>query len=364
MREKIIFTVSTDPLFDQRMQRICGSLAQNGYEVVLLGLDHRTGKPLMTQPYRQIRMRCFLRTGKLFFLELNIRLFFFLLFFKTDAICSIDLETIVPGLLVSKIRGLKRIYDAHELFTETKEVKRRPRIEKIWKWLERHTVPHFKDGYTVCESIARVFYQNYGVRYGVIRNVPRAKPLPDDSQKEKTFIYTGVVNEGRGFKELMSAMRYVRYKLIICGDGYIMHLVKQWIEEYGVQEKIVLKGMLSPDELQKEVEKAYIGINLVENEGLNMYYSLPNKFFDYIQMALPQVTMDYPEYQKINAEFDIAVLIGSLNEKELAAAMNNLMDDTVLYERLKKNCLRARQVLTWENEQAQLLRFYERLFNQ
>ena len=45
---------------------------------------------------------------------------------------------------------------------------------------------------------------------------------------------------------------------------------------------------------------------VAENTGLNQYLALPNKFFDYMHAGLPQIAMNYPEYQKINSQFEVA----------------------------------------------------------
>ncbi|NJO25904.1 MAG: hypothetical protein HC867_09330 [Bacteroidia bacterium] len=74
---------------------------------------------------------------KCFYAEYNVRLFFFLFFKKADALCAIDLDTILPCFLVSKLRRVKRIYDAHEYFTQMDEVISRPGIYKVWHWIER-----------------------------------------------------------------------------------------------------------------------------------------------------------------------------------------------------------------------------------
>jgi hypothetical protein len=53
-------------------------------------------------------------------------------------------------------KKIHRIYDAHEFFTELKEVISRPSIHKRWLQIEK-SVPKFKWGYTVSESIALEF---------------------------------------------------------------------------------------------------------------------------------------------------------------------------------------------------------------
>jgi len=69
----------------------------------------------------------------------------------------------------------------------------------------------------------------------------------------------------------------------------------------------------------------------------------------------------FPEYRRVNNEYEIAVLIADLKTDTIAAALNNLQEDVVLYTKLKDNCLKAREVLNWEQESKKLLTFYETL---
>src|SRR5947208_2955664 len=113
------------------MQRICTSLSNAGYDVLLAGRKLRDSIPLKKENFKQERLRCLFNKGFLFYAEYNLRLFFYLLFVKMDAVCAIDLDTILPCYCASVMRGKKRIYDAHELFTEMKEIITRPSVKKI-----------------------------------------------------------------------------------------------------------------------------------------------------------------------------------------------------------------------------------------
>ena len=361
----LFFTVTNDLSFDQRMHRICSSLAANGYKVTLVGRKLKHSPLLQKKGFQQVRLRCLFNKGFLFYAEYNLRLFFFLLFKKMDGICAIDLDTILPCLFVSRIRGVKRIYDAHEFFTELKEVRTRKNVKRVWDAIERFSVPNFTHGYTVSDGLADEFKKRYDRNYPVIRNIP---PLRDVTQRTiktsagKFILYQGAVNEGRGFEYLIPAMKNINHKLVICGDGNFMKQLQALIEDNNVQDKIELKGMLAPAELQTITEQASIGINLVEKEGLNQYYSLANKFFDYMHAGVPQLSMNYPEYKKINDQYQIAVLIDNLIPEEIADAINRMMADNLLLQQLSENCRRARSELNWEEEEKKLVRFYQSVF--
>lgn len=360
--KRIYFTVTNDLSYDQRMQRICTTLAENGYAVTLVGRKLNSSIPLTEKKYRQKRIRCWFKKGKLFYFEYNLRLTIYLLFQKMDAVCAIDLDTIIPCHTISRWKGIPRIYDAHELFTEMKEVITRPRIRKIWTKVERRLVPKFKLGYTVSESIADEFQKRYGVKYQTIRNLPVLKPINEIQPHEKFILYQGAVNEARGFEFLIPALQEVNCKLVVCGDGNFMPKLKSLITEFKLENKIELKGLMSPEEIRKISQQATIGMALAEKQGLNQYLALPNKFFDYVHAGLPQITMNYPEYVKINIQFEVAILLEDLDPKKIAAAINNLLSDETLHRKLKNNCIKARDELNWQIEEKKLIAFYHSVF--
>ncbi len=357
----ILFTVTTDLTYDQRMIRICTSLAAAGYSITLVGRKLKSSIPLKEQPFKQKRIRVMFETGKLFYVEFNIRLFFFLLFNKMDCIGAIDLDTILPCYFIAKIKMIKKVYDAHELFCEMKEIVTRPLIYKMWKKIEKFAVPKFSTGYTVNQPIADQFKKMYGVQYEVVRNIALLQPLINIPNKEKFILYQGAVNEGRSFETLIPAMKEVDCMLLICGDGNFLQQAQQLVKQNNLENKVIFKGKVAPDELRAITQQAYIGITLFEDNGLSNYYSLANRFFDYLHAGIPQLCVNYPVYKQINQLLPIALLVNDLSPKNVAAQLNNLLHNEVLYARLRQNCLEARVIFNWQAEEKILVQFYKKL---
>lgn len=296
------------------------------------------------------------------YLEFNIRLFFALLFVPADCYCAIDLDTILPSYFISRLKGKKRVYDAHELFTEQKEIVTRPAIHRLWLMVEKFAVPKFLFGYTVNDFIAGEFKKRYQVNYAVVRNLPRlisTQPIPDT---DRFIIYQGAVNEGRSFETLIPAMKLVNARLIICGEGNFFERAKSLIAKHGLENKILLKGWIAPAELQRLTPEAYAAITLFEGTGLNQYQSLANRFFDYIMAGVPQVCIDYPQYRTLNDRYQVADLIPDTAVETIAAALNNLLYNDVYHKTLQQNCLLARKELNWEAEENVLISFYKSMF--
>ncbi|MCW3093461.1 MAG: glycosyltransferase [Ferruginibacter sp.] len=360
-KKKIYFTVTTDLSYDQRMIRICTSLSEAGYEIVLVGRKLNSSIPITLQPFHQQRITCFFEKGKLFYTEYNFRLFFYLLFKKMDCICAIDLDTILPCYFISVIKKLQRVYDAHELFCEMKEIVTRPLIYKTWKMIERFTVPKFTHGYTVNQPIADAFRKMYGVNYRVIRNIALLRPLVSVEKKEKFILYQGAVNEGRCFEALIPAMNTVNARLLVCGDGNYMSQLRELVTQNQLEKKVILLGKLPPAELRKITSEAYIGLTLFDRQGLSNYYSLANRFFDYLHAGIPQVCVDFPVYRQLNEELPVAVLVNDTSAKNLAVELNNLLENEFLYNTLQQNCVQARKQYNWQEEEKALIAFYKNL---
>src|SRR6185312_9272297 len=311
---------------------ICNSLAENGYAVKIIGRRFKNSPALEKKNYQQKRLQLFFKKGFGFYFEYNLKLFFYLLFQKTDILCCIDLDTILPVYFVSVLKNKTRVYDAHEYFSQLKEIITRPKIYRVW---------HF-------------ILKNYEVKYEVIRNVPLLKPVSVSTERrsEKIILYQGSVNEGRGFEYLIPAMKNINAVLHIYGDGNFLEQAKKIAVENQVQEKVFFKGKFLPNELNLITAQAYIGINLVDAFGKNQLLSLANKFFDYIQNEVPQVTMDFPEYKRINNEYEVALLL----EKSLKI----LLENETLYFLLKQNCIKALAEYNWQNEEKKLINFYKK----
>ncbi len=360
-KKRLFFTVTNDLNYDQRMLRICSTLVDAGYDVTLIGFKRKTSKPLTDKPFKQVRLPIIAEQGKIMYLQYWIFLFFYLLFSKVDVYCAIDLDTIMPVYYASKIRGKHRVYDAHEIFTELKEVISRPSVYKMWTWIARHTVPNFPVGYTIGPCYAEDFKQRYGVNYGVVRNATVLRDIVIPEKKEKFILYQGAVNVGRCFEQLIPAMKQVDAQLIVCGEGNFFENAKELTKSLGLEDKVVFKGYVPPAQLKEFTIQAYIGITLFEDTSLSNRLSLANRFFDYMHNGVPQLCIKYPEYIKVNEEFEISNLIEDTSPDNIAAALNRMLNDTEYYQSLQQNCLLARKKYCWQEEAKTLIKTYKDL---
>ena len=173
-KNRIIVSVTSDLVSDNRVHKYCTTLHNMGFEVLLVGRKLKTSQPLQPRNYPTKRFKLIFQKGPLFYAEFNFRLYLFLLFSKAGIVLANDLDTLPANFLASRIKQIPLVYDSHEYFTEVPELINRPGVRKIWEWIERKTVPKVNYATTVCESIAAIYTGKYGLPFRVVRNLPAA----------------------------------------------------------------------------------------------------------------------------------------------------------------------------------------------
>ena len=363
--KRILLAITNDISTDNRVHKISCTLLKSGANVTVVGRNKPNSIALDKRPYQTKRFRLLFKKGPCFYMEYNFRLFFYIIFRKFDVIVSNDLDTLLGSYLASKIKSGKLVYDSHEYFTEVPELQERKKIQNIWKSIEKRILPKVKYAYTVSESIAFEYQKLYGINMRVVRNLPNFISSHEILKPAKTetfnIIYQGALNIGRGLEQLIDSMQYVEnIKLTIFGNGDISKQLQKQIQDKNLTEKVNLKGRISINKLKEETQKADLGVSLEENLGLNYYYALPNKLFDYIQARVPVLVSPFPEMQKIITKYKIGTTYEHKNPKALAKKINEIIKQKEIYQKWEENTERAAQELCWENEEKILIDIYSK----
>ena len=358
-KQKIIISVTNDLVGDNRVYKVAGSLTKFGFDVLLVGRMLKNSLSFESE-YKNKRFKLIFNKGFLFYACYNIRLFMFLLFVKADIFLSNDLDTLPANFFASKIRKKKLVYDSHEYFTEVPELVNRPRVKRVWERNEKMILPKVKHSYTVCSSIADIYNKKYGIDMKVVRNIPVCEfvkkqtvlSLPEKIKNRKIILYQGAVNIGRGLKPTVKAMQYVENVVfVIIGEGDIFEELLKLVQELNLTDKVIFIGKIPFDKLYFYTKKADIGISLEENIGLNYYYALPNKLFDYIRANVPVLVSPLPEIKNIVGTYEIGCFIENHNPEHIAEKINFMLNSPEKMQTWKENLKKASSELCWENEE-------------
>ena len=368
-RKKIIISVVSDLITDQRVNRSALTLSQSGMDVTLVGRVLKNSLPMNDRPYKTKRFNLWFEKGPFFYASYNIRLFIYLLFKKADFYLSNDLDTLLTNFIVSRLKSVTLVYDSHEYFTEVPELVNRPIVQSIWRKVEKWIFPKLKYVMTVNDTIASIYSTKYNAPVHVVRNVPFSIDLSKRVALRKewgipenatVFLFQGAgINMDRGAEESIDAISLTKdASLLFIGGGDVVEKLRQKVFNRGLSNRIFFIPKQPFNELSRFTRIADFGLTLDKSNNLNYKYSLPNKLFDYIQANLPVLATDLVEVKKIVNQYDIGLIVSLCDPHEIAEKMSDMMCDKLRIAQWKKNLNIAASELCWEKEQQKFLTIF------
>ena len=333
-------------------------MVNNHFEVTLIGRRLKSSISLK-RPYSTIRFSLFFNKGFLFYADYNLRLFIFLLFNKFDVYHSNDLDTLLPMWLISSLRKKPIVYDSHEYFLGVPEIQNRFIVKKVWTSIEQFIFPKLQYVFTVNNSIADLYFQDYNSRPNVIRNLPTVSynskkesrnhlGLPEN--KSIVILQGAGINLDRGSEELIEAIASQnKYFLCIVGTGDVIERLKERAKENDLHKKVLFIPPQSYDKMMQYTMNCDVGVSLDKNNNVNYQFSLPNKIFDYSKAVIPFISTNLVEIKKIVEEFQTGVLIKSLSSKDILEGLDRAIE-LKKSPFFSKKVLKMNTTLNWEKE--------------
>ena len=368
MRKKIIVSVISDLVTDQRVQKECKTFHKMGLDVLLIGRKSKNSFGLDELPYKTMRLRNLFSSGPFMYLMFNVQLFCYLLFKRSDILWANDLDTLLPNFIIARLKKIKLVYDSHEYFTESvnKKYSRRG-----WEILEKMLFPRLKNVITVNDSIKDVYEKKYNIPITVVRNVPYKLAedqhirKPDLPANKKILVMQGIgLNDNRGAEEAVLMMQYLPddFILYFIGGGTILSRLKRMTDELKLQSKIIFIDTLPYQQMMEYTRQCFLGLIF---EKIDVTYehlfALPNKFFDYIHAGIPVLSSKAVEIKLIIEQYQIGDFIDSFDPKEIAKKIIDISKNDETYNFWKQNTITAADKLNWENEEKILINFMNHL---
>ena len=358
--KRIVVSVISDLVSDQRVHKVCTYLHQKGYVVMLIGRRFTTSAPLEKRIYKTERISCSFKKGMAQYAEFNFKLFLTLLRKRTDVFLANDLDTLVPNYLNSILRKKALVYDSHEYFIGTPELQEKPLKRKLWKTIESLLLPKIKRAYTVNQSIAELYKNECGINMKVVRNVPICQHpvvIPDlhpfPLGKFVLLLQGAGINKERGAEELVKSMQLIpdQFLLVFIGSGDAWQDLQAMTKTLGLTHKIQFIRKVPFDKLSDYTRAAHLGISLDKPTCINYALSLPNKLFDYIHSGLPVLASNVVEVKRIVDTYNIGMCISEVSPKAIAEAILWIYNNKALYDTWKQNTIAAAREFCWEKEQ-------------
>ena len=376
MAKRVIISVISDLVTDQRVHKVSLTLQEAGHEVLLIGSRRKMSLPLSVRSYPATRISMLFQKKVFFYGEFNLRLFFRLLRVKGDIFLGNDLDVMPAVWLAGRIRGKPVVYDTHEYYLGMPELDGRPRVKRIWQRIEQFIFPRLRYIYTICDSFCELYRIDYGKTLRAVRNVPYRisagidQPLPPDIEnklpRDKFFLlFQGAgINPERGVEELVMAMPYLdpaRFHLVIIGGGDIFGRIVDLVREKGLSDRITLIPKIPFEVLRSVTRRADLGLSLDKPTNINHIYGLPNKIFDYLHSGVPVLVSRLVELEKIVDQYQVGDYIDNHDPAHIAARIEAISRDPVKLKKWKSNTIKVIEELNWEKEGRIVVEIFEQV---
>jgi glycosyltransferase involved in cell wall biosynthesis len=361
MKKKIITSAFSNLYTDQRIEKVCRTLHENGYGIELIGNDWN-GAEEMSRPYPFSRIHLSSTSLKTAYFEFNWKLYQELKkkADKNTILHANDLDALLPNYLISKKLNIPLVFDSHEIFSEMPAIQGKM-SQKLWRYLEKKVIPEIKFMITASGSYAKWFQKKYNVNPVVVQNAPRKLDfhLEIPENNPKIILYQGAINPFRGIDKAILAMKHLDNVVFkIAGDGPRKKEYEELVVKEDLQNKVQFLGKLKPEDLRKITVKADCGMSIEENGGESYFYSLPNKVLDCIQARIPLILSELPEMQNIKNQFDVGEIISDHQPENIANAIKIALNKG--RKNYQPELEKAANILCWENEEVKLLQIFEK----
>ena len=394
-RTRIVVSVISDLVTDQRVHKVCRTLHENGYTVSLIGARRKGSLPLNPRTYRARRINMVFQNKVFFYGEFNVRLFLRLLFTRGDIFLGNDLDVLPAVWLAGRIRRKPVVYDTHEYYLGMPELKGRPLVKKVWQVIESFLFPRIQYIYTICDSFCELYKKDYNKDLRAVRNVPYLESVPAAENGAYTsgigaslapaiearldpaieavlpapdrhfLLFQGAgINPERGVEELVLAMKHLdpaRFHLLIIGGGDIFPIIQSMVHEQVLGDRITILPKVPFEILRSITRRAHLGLSLDKPTNINHIYGLPNKIFDYLHSGVPVLVSRLVELEGIVHKYQVGTFIDNHEPAHIALRITEIFNNPAQLGKWKSNTEKVRQELNWEREGQIVLEIFKQV---
>lgn len=273
--------------------------------------------------------------------------------------------------------GKPFIFDHHDINPELYEAKfgRRGLFHRLLLMLEHMTFRVADVSIATNETFRDIATGRGGMsedRVFVVRSVPdmtgKGRTTPRASLRNgRRFVagYVGIMGAQDGVDGLVRAMAELVHgqgrrdvQAVIVGGGTELPHLKALSTALGLSDYITFTGFVPSADLPAIMSTFDVGVVPDPKNPFNAAISM-NKVFDYLAYGLPMVMFDLAESRRTAA--GAAYVAGGERPRDLADALATVLDnDAQRAEMAAASVERARSVICWDRERAQLLAAYAR----
>ena len=261
--------------------------------------------------------------------------------------------------LALALNSKTHILDAHEYTPDENYLSLSKLVFSGYKdWLCRSFISRFSRVFTVSDGIAERYSKEYGVpKPELLLNAPQFEYLAPSltTSNEIRLVHHGIAVKGRGIENIVILMEKLPenfslyFHLIALDPDFYAELVSL----AAADPRIRFEVPVPTGNISQSINKYDIGIFLAPPLSVNHEFTLPNKFFEFIQGRLMVAITPSKEMELLVRRYNLGVIFNSFDIDEIALQLKSLsIQDIMQY---KNNSNLAAHQLNWENQNRALM---------
>jgi hypothetical protein len=151
------------------------------------------------------------------------------------------------------------------------------------------------------------------------------------------LVHHGVAIPARKIEEMIKVMNYLDDRFTLDLFLTIIPEVKSYAKKLALNNssnpKITFQKPVPYTEICRTLNQYDVGLYILPPTNFNNLYSLPNKFFDFIQARLCLAVSPNPEMVKLVRKYDLGVVSADFTAETMAGLLKNLTAEKIAFHK-------------------------------
>lgn len=220
----------------------------------------------------------------------NLFLLYKFLAEKVDVIHACDLDTAIPAIIVSKLKGIKMVYDIYDFYSDTRALGMFDSfIRKLELWIIRQADVVIIADERRIKQLGKINNEILK-KIIVIYNTPEEINFIDNPKEDSLISYVGVLTKDRRLIEAVEIIKNMNLaKITLAGYGVLEKEINNISNKYG---DIIYLGKVSYEQALMIQYNSVAILAMYDPKIANNRYAAPNKLCEAMMLGKPIITSD------------------------------------------------------------------------
>ncbi len=238
----------------------------------------------------------------------------------------------------------KVIFNVHDYYSLQFEK------SETWNKTQKRVINHVMDKYvpksnlifSAWTKIHDDYQKKYGIPSIIINNATEYNELEpklkNDSDQKIYIVHHGIANSNRKIETMIKMMDYLDEKfhldLMLIPSSHEMDYFNSLKAMADADPRINFIDTVPTREIPKRINQYDIGLYILQPNGFNLTYSLPNKVFEFVQARIACLVTPNIEMKTLVEQYDLGWVAEDFDPVNVANKIKNITNEELNQKKL------------------------------